>query len=130
MPVATEAQKGLMSATDKKCSVKLVEFPKNSARKILQLDGIYQQFVTVGFLLSGSAPLNFILSGRSENTNTNIFFKYIKINDGGSLEIYKKDNCFYIKNPNRNDACYGFLISTQNIGTENVAIDDSFTLLE
>lgn len=130
MPVATEAQKGLMSATDKKYSVKLVDFPKDSARKILQLDGCYQQFVTVGFLLSGSLPLNFILSGRSENSNTNIFFKYIKINDGGSIEIYKKDNCFYLKNLNKNDACYGLLLSTQAIGIENVTIDDSFTLLK
>ena len=129
MPTATTTTKGLMSASDKKYGVQYINFPKNQSRKILQVEGEYLQFVCVGFLLSGSSPFNFILSGRSE-TNNRFNFNLEKINDGGNIKIYKKENSFYLSNLNVNDGCTGFLISTQTIGTDNVTIDDSFTLLE
>ena len=129
MPVATESSNGLMSAEDKKYGIQHVNFPKNSARKILQIDGAYTQFVIVAFLLSGSSPLNFILSGRSEQNNIALKIQYQKISDGEQLELYRKENCLYIKNLNTSDPCFGYLISTQAIGTENVTIDDDFTLI-
>lgn len=118
-----------MSAADKKYGIQYVIFPKKQSRKILQVEGDYLQFVCVGFLLSGSSPFNFILSGRSE-TNNRFNFNLGKINDGGSIKIYKKENSFYLSNLNVNDGCTGFLISTQTIGTEDVTIDDSFELLK
>ena len=129
MPVATESSNGLMSAEDKKYGIQHVNFPKNSARKILQIDGAYTQFVIVAFLLSGCSPLNFILSGRSEQSNIDLDIQYKKISDGGQFELYRKENCLYIKNLNIHDPCFGYLISTQAIGTENVTIDDDFTLI-
>lgn len=129
IPVATTTKKGLMSADDKKFGVQYVNFPRKQSRKILQVEGGYSQFVCVGFLLSGSSPFNFILSGRSE-TNNRFNINLGKINDGGSIKIYKKENSFYLSNLNVNDACTGFLISTQTIGTDNITIDDSFELLE
>ena len=129
MPVATTTKKGLMSADDKKYSVQYINFPTKQSRKILQVEGDYTYFVCVGFLLSGPSPFNFILSGRSETNNR--FSIYLeKINDGGNIKIYKKENSFYLRNLNVHDACTGFLISTQTIGTDNITIDDSFELLE
>ena len=85
--MATTTKKGLMSAADKKYGIQYVNFPKKQSRKILQVEGDYLQFVCVGFLLSGSSPFNFILSGRSE-TNNRFNFNLGKINDGGSIKIY------------------------------------------
>ena len=118
-----------MSADDKKYGIQYVRLLKNQSRKILQVEGDYSQFVCVGFLLSGPSPFNFILSGRSE-TNNRFSINLGKINDGGSIKIYKKENSFYLSNLNVHDGCTGFLISTQTIGTDDVTIDDSFTLLE
>ena len=118
-----------MSADDKKFGVQYVNFPKKQSRKILQVEGDYLQFVCVGFLLSGSSPFNFILSGRSE-VNNRFSITLGKINDGGGIKIYKKENSFYLSNLNVNDGCTGFLISTQTIGTDNITIDDSFELLK
>ena len=129
IPVATTTKKGLMSADDKKYGIQYVRLLKNQSRKILQVEGDYSQFVCVGFLLSGPSPFNFILSGRSE-TNNRFSINLGKINDGGSIKIYKKENSFYLSNLNVHDGCTGFLISTQTIGTDDVTIDDSFTLLE
>ena len=129
IPVATTTTKGLMSANDKKYSVQYINFPHNQSRKILQVDGDYYQFVCVGFLLSGSSPFNFILSGRSE-TNNRFSINLGKINDGGGIKIYKKENSFYLSNQNVHDKCTGFLISTHTIGTDDVTIDDSFELLK
>lgn len=81
------------------------------------------------FLLSGGSPFNFILSGRSE-VNNRFSITLGKINDGGGIKIYKKENSFYLSNLNVNDGCTGFLISTQTIGTDNITIDDSFELLK
>lgn len=127
--MATTTKKGLMSASDKKYGVQYINFPHSQSRKILQVDGDYYQFVCVGFLSSGPSPFNFILSGRSE-TNNRFSINLGKINDGGSIKIYKKENSFYLSNQNEHDSCTGFLISTQTIGTDDVTIDDSFTLLE
>lgn len=127
--MATTEKKGLMSADDKKYSVQYISFPKKQSRKILQVEGDYFPFICVGFLQSGGHPLNFILSGRSE-TNNRFSINLGKINDGGIIKIYRKENSFYISNQNVNDPCNGFLISTQTIGTDDVTIDDSFTLLE
>ena len=129
MPVATTTKKGLMSADDKKFGVQYINFPRNQSRKILQIEGDYLQFVCVGFLLSGPSPFNFILSGRSESNNR-FTITLEKINDGGGIKIYKKENSFYLSNQSVYDGCTGFLISTQTIGTDDVTIDDSFTLLE
>lgn len=129
MPVATTEKKGLMSASDKKYGVQYINFPRNQSRKILQVDDDYFQFVCVGFLLAGPLSFNFILSGRSE-ANNRFSITLEKINDGGKIKIYKKENSFYLSNQNVYDSCTGFLISTQTIGTDDVTIDDSFTLLE
>lgn len=129
MPLATTTKKGLMSASDKKYGVQYINFPYNQSRKILQVDGDFFQFVCVGFLLSGPSPFNFILSGRSESNNE-FSINLGKINDGGKIKIYKKENSFYLSNKSIYDGCTGFLISTQTIGTDDITIDDSFTLLE
>ena len=120
-----------MSATDKKYNIQFVNFGVKRARKILQMDDAYKQFVTVGFLLSGGFPLNFILSGRTEAETTRLSINYKIINRANDmLKIYKKENCFYLENASTKDSCTGFLISTQTIGTDDVTIDDSFTLIE
>lgn len=129
--MATTTKKGLMSATDKKYNIQFVNFGVKRARKILQMDDAYKQFVTVGFLLSGGFPLNFILSGRTEAETTRLSINYKIINRANDmLKIYKKENCFYLENASTKDSCTGFLISTQTIGTDDVTIDDSFTLIE
>lgn len=128
--MATTEKKGLMSANDKKYSIQFITFRTNTGRKLIEINGSYERFICVGFLLSGSSPTNFILSGRSEDTNKNISMNYKLINGGNRLKVYKKENCFYIFNDNKSDSCFGFLISTQTIGTDDVTIDDSFTLLE
>ena len=130
MPVATESSKGLMSANDKKYGIQFINLPKNSARKIIQINNAYSQFIVIGFLVTGPFPINFIFSGRSEANNTIYGYHYEKINIHNYFNLYKKENCFYIENKSPNDGCTGFLISTQTIGTENINIDDSFTLLE
>ena len=95
------------------------------------MDDAYKQFVTVGFLLSGGFPLNFILSGRTEAETTSLSINYKRITRANDmLKIYKKENCFYLENASTKDSCTGFLISTQTIGTDDVTIDDSFTLIE
>lgn len=130
IPNATNLAAGLMSLEDKKYSPKWFSMPKNEARQIANFTSGYQQFVIAMFLVSGQKPFNIILSGRTENVKTTISVWHAAIgNNTDVIKIYKKDTSLFIKSNDGSDPLAGFIISNKDIGTENITIDDSYTLI-
>ena len=129
MPVATPEINGLMSASDKKNSLQVISIGKTEARRIININSLYTQFLFIGFFTVTGSALNCILSGRSASDINKFQYNLTKITESSLLNIYIKDNSFYIKNESQIDPCLGFIISNFIIDNENINIDESYTLL-